>query len=617
MSKTHDTHLPLGLNKISEFFGYSETGFMSNINKGWSRFWAFLLAAIILSACSSAPETPDMTVEPEPTPEVAEDLAATPEPEPAPPPPPARPFPVETLYSLLVAEVAGSRGRYDIALGNYVQEAHRTRDPGVAARAARIGRYLNAHQAALSSALLWVEIEPDNTEALFIASSELAEAGRLLESFQLSEKLLELGSTSIFQSIAARAAQTTDTERETLLSDFERLIQSYPDDMQLLVGKAMLLQQQNKLPRALDAVQQALLIEEDNIPAAVLEARLLFAMNQPQGALDRLLTLLEQNPNNQRLRLQYARLLTSIDLDLALEQFQLLVQQSPNNPELLLSLGLVANERGEKEIAARAFAQLLATGEHQDSAHYYLGRIAESDEDLTRALEHYLQVQQGQDFLPSLARAVDLFVQLGRVEDAHTKMSEVRDQYSQESVRLYQIEAQALARHQYLDEAEAVITEALTFNPDSTDLLFTRATINEQRDMINLAENDFRTIIRYQPNNATALNALGYTLADRTQRYEEALVLIQQALEIEPNNAAIIDSMGWVQFRLGNYEEAILRLREALKALPDPEIAAHLGEVLWTTGDKEQAQQIWSEGLELDPSSDIIPSTIKRLESGP
>ncbi len=617
MSKTHDTHLPLGLNKISEFFGYSETGFMSNINKGWSRIWAFLLAAIILSACSSAPETPDMTVEPEPTPEVAEDLAATPEPEPAPPPPPARPFPVETLYSLLVAEVAGSRGRYDIALGNYVQEAHRTRDPGVAARAARIGRYLNAHQAALSSALLWVEIEPDNTEALFIASSELAEAGRLLESFQLSEKLLELGSTSIFQSIAARAAQTTDTERETLLSDFERLIQSYPDDMQLLVGKAMLLQQQNKLPRALDAVQQALLIEDDNIPAAVLEARLLFAMNQPQGALDRLLTLLEQNPNNQRLRLQYARLLTSIDLDLALEQFQLLVQQSPNNPELLLSLGLVANERGEKEIAARAFAQLLATGEHQDSAHYYLGRIAESDEDLTRALEHYLQVQQGQDFLPSLARAVDLFVQLGRVEDAHTKMSEVRDQYSQESVRLYQIEAQALARHQYLDEAEAVITEALTFNPDSTDLLFTRATINEQRDMIDLAENDFRTIIRYQPNNATALNALGYTLADRTQRYEEALVLIQQALEIEPNNAAIIDSMGWVQFRLGNYEEAILRLREALKALPDPEIAAHLGEVLWTTGDKEQAQQIWSEGLELDPSSDIIPSTIKRLESGP
>ena len=88
-------------------------------------------------------------------------------------------------------------------------------------------------------------------------------------------------------------------------------------------------------------------------------------------------------------------------------------------------------------------------------------------------------------------------------------------------------------------------------------------------------------------------------------------------IEIEPNNAAIIDSMGWVQFRLGNYEEAILRLREALKALPDPEIAAHLGEVLWTTGDKEQAQQFWSEGLELDPSSDIIPSTIKRLESGP
>jgi tetratricopeptide (TPR) repeat protein len=520
---------------------------------------------------------------------------------------------VETLYSLLVAEVAGSRGRYDIALGNYVQEAHRTRDPGVAARAARIARYLNAHQAALSSALLWVEIEPDNAEALFIASSELAETGRLLEAFEYSEKLLEYGSASIFQSIAARAAQATDTERESLINNFERLLAIHPRDMQLLVGKAMLLQQQNKLPEALTTVQQALAIEDDNVPAAILEARLLFAMDQAESALDRLLTLLQQNPDNQRLRLQYARLLTSIDLAQALEQFKLLVERSPNNPELLLSLGLVANEQGEKEVAAQAFARLLATGQHQDSAHYYLGRLAEEQEDFNRALEHFLKVEQGQDFLSALANAVDIMIRLGRLDDARARMIELRSRFAQESVRLYQIEAQALARYQYLTEAESLVTEALTFNPDSTELLFTRATINEQRDMIDLAENDFRTIIRYQPNNATALNALGYTLADRTNRYHEALELIEKALNIEPNNAAIIDSMGWVQYRLGNYQEAILRLREALKALPDPEIAAHLGEVLWSAGEKEEARQVWTDGMSLDPSSDLIPDTLKRL----
>ena len=582
-----------------------------------------LLFIIGFSACSNQPQTPEIEVAEEPqevesSPEQSTpEIAAAPEPELAPPPPPTRPFPEETLYSLLVAEVAGSRGRYDIALGNYVQEAHRTRDPGVAARAARIARYLNAHQAALSSALLWVEIDPENTEALFIASSELAQTGRLLEAFEYSEQLLAYGSASLFQSIAARAAQSTDTERETLIQNYDRLLVLHPRDMQLLVGKAMLLQQQNKLPEALAAVQEALNVEADNVPAAILEARLLFAMNQPEGALDRLLSLLQQNPDNQRLRLQYARLLTSIDLAEALEQFKLLVERSPNNPELLLSLGLVANEQGDKELAAQAFARLLATGQHQDSAHYYLGRLAEEQEDYDRALQHFTKVEQGQDFLPALASSIDIMIRLGRLEEANNRMADVRSRFNQERVRLYQIQAQSLARYQYLDEAEQLLTEALTTNPDSTDLLFTRASINEQRDMIDLAENDFRTIIRYQPNNATALNALGYTLADRTTRYEEALELIEKALQLEPNNGAIIDSMGWVQFRLGNYDEAILRLREALKVLPDPEIASHLGEVLWTVGDKEEAQQIWTEGMALDPSSDLIPDTMKRLNAKP
>ena len=578
------------------------------------------IAALIswVSACSHQPPVADNPPSPEPP--VTSDAAApttAPEPVAPPPPPPARPFPVETLYSLLVAEVAGTRGRYDIALGNYVEEAHRTRDPGVTARAARIARYLNAHQAALSTALLWVELEPENSEALFIASSELAETGRLLEAFDFSEKLLEYGSASIFQSIAARAAQATDTERESLVRNFDRLLNLYPRDMQLLVGKAMLLQQQNQLPEALAAVQQALQVEDDNIPAAILEARLLFAMNQPENALDRLLGLLQKNPDNQRLRLQYARLLTTIDIAEALEQFKILVQRSPNNPDLLLSLGLVANEQGDKALAAQSFARLLATGQHSDSAHFYLGRLAEEQEDYNRALEHYTQVEQGQDFLPALASSVDIMIRLGRPDDAHARMNEMRSRFTQESVRLYQIEAQSLARYQYLDEAEQLLTEALTTNPDSTDLLFTRASINEQRDMIDLAESDFRTIIRYQPNNATALNALGYTLADRTNRYQEALELIQKALDIEPNNAAIIDSMGWVQYRLGNFDEAILRLREALKSFPDPEIASHLGEVLWAAGDKEEAQKVWGEGMALDPSSDLIPDTMKRLNAKP
>ncbi len=138
--------------------------------------------------------------------------------------------------------------------------------------------------------------------------------------------------------------------------------------------------------------------------------------------------------------------------------------------------------------------------------------------------------------------------------------------------------------------------------------------INEDRDFLELAEEDLRQVLKYQPNNANALNALGYTLADRTDRFEEAYDLITQALNIEPSNPAILDSMGWVQYRLGNYEEAELRLREALKAFPDDEIAAHLGEVLWVTGETEQAEIIWQQGLEINPDSKIIPNVMQRLK---
>lgn len=527
-----------------------------------------------------------------------------------------REFPVETFYSLLVAELAGNRGRYDIELGNYIQEAHRTRDPGVTARATRIARYLNAHQATLNTALLWIELEPDNSEALYIAATELAQSGQLLDAFKHSEKLLALGSTPIFQNIAVRADQATDIQRESLLANFDRLLAEHPQDLQLLVGKGFLLQQQGKLEEALAEVDKALLLRNDDIAAAVLEAQLLYQLDRPEESLTRLLTLLQQNPQNRRLRLQYARMLANIDLEKAQEQFEILVRQSPDDSELILSLALVAGELGNTALARESFVRLLEMGEQSDSAHYYMGQIEAQDGNSDTALEHFEQVEQGPDFLPALNQAVNILIGRGDLAEAQRKMRDVRKRFEDQTEQFYLLEAQALARYQHLDRAEALLTQALTLHPSSTELLYSRAMINEQRDMIELTENDLRTVIKYQPNNAAALNALGYTLADRTDRYQEAYELIDQALSIEPNDPSIIDSMGWVQYRLGNYEEALLRLREAMKAFPDHEIAAHLGEVLWVMGETEEARAVWSQGLELNPDSDIIPSVMQRLEAG-
>ena len=181
-----------------------------------------VIGSLVLQGCS---QTPAITTEAPPAASHEEEAA-----------PVVRPFPAETLYALLVAEMAGSRERYDVALGNYIQQAHKTRDPGITARATRIARFLNARQAALDTSLLWVQLEPENNEARQIAATELAHSGRLQEAFEHSRHLLEGGSTPIFQGLAARAATATDTQRELLLEQYTQLLELYPQNRKLLVS---------------------------------------------------------------------------------------------------------------------------------------------------------------------------------------------------------------------------------------------------------------------------------------------------------------------------------------------------------------------------------------------
>jgi len=560
---------------------------------------ALIAGALILQGCSQLPQQSE-----------PDDTAAIPS---APVELPARAFPPETLYALLVAELAGSRERYDIALGNYMQQAHKTRDPGIAARATRIARYLNARQAALNSALLWVELDHTDMEAHFISASELAQAGRLNEAFDHSERLLEQGSTPIFPAIAARAVKATDTQRELLLVRFIELQQQHPENADLLVSLGLLYQQQKKLEEALQATEAALQLDDSLIPAAILEAKLLSMLKRPVQALARLDTLLLRHPNNKRLRLQYARLLANSDLEKAQAQFKILVEKSPDDPELIFSLALISNERGLIAEAESYFNKLLEHPKHGSSAHYYLGRIMEKRENFEQALLHYVKVKPGPDFMPALLQSTDIMVRANRIDLAHERLKNARTRFPSQAERFYLLEAEVLSKHMHLEPARDLLSEGLSQFPASTQLLYSRAMINEQLNLMQQLEGDLRSILKYDPNNATALNALGYTLADRTDRIEEAYQLISQALQINPDDPAIIDSMGWVQYRMGNLEESLLRLRQAMQAFPDHEIAAHLGEVLWANEQHDEAHKIWQQGLQLTPKSRIIREVMQRL----
>lgn len=554
----------------------------------------------VLSGCSL--QSASTVAAPEPQPEV---LIQT----------PAKPFQTETLYSLLTAEIAGSRAQYDVALSNYVQQARETRDPQIAERATMIARYLNNNTVALEMARIWVQAAPYNKDALANTSMAYMQEGQLREAFEYSRRLLDEGGEPLFQNIAANAASQGDAERSALLDDFVSHLQSHPEDEQLLVGTGILLQQQGKYDEAMSLVHQTLRVHPRSIPAAILEANLLHQMKRDQEAITKMAALLEFYPNNTSLRQQYARILTHYDMALAQEQFTLLTQQLPGDGNLLLSLGIIALERKDNETARQTFEELLDRDLHISTAHYYLGRMAEARRDLPEAIIHYLQVESGNDFLPATISLLDIFVRQQDFLSAQQHMNRLHLRFPDQSEALYVLHGQTLIKHNYLAEADAAFTEGLDNFVASTRLLFARAMLNNQRNRIAAAERDLRQILKQEPDNAAALNSLGYILVDRTRRFAEARPLLEKALSLQPDDAAILDSMGWLHYRTGNYPEALMFLRKAFAAGPNAEISAHLGEVLWLLGNKTEARQVWQEGIKHAPNDPVIQETLNRLKA--
>jgi tetratricopeptide (TPR) repeat protein len=519
----------------------------------------------------------------------------------------------ETTFSLLTAELAGQRNRFDIALANYMTQAQRTQDPGVAERAFRIAEYLGVDPAALDASLLWAKNAPADLDAQRAAAIQLARNGRYDESMVYMEKVLQGQGDTHFDFLALSAAETDQNTRHGLLQSFDRLLVKYPKNGQLIFGKALLMQQDGK-------PQEALSLLESHPPQAgeiapiLLRARLLTAMERGSQAVSLLEKSIKTYPDDKRLRLTYARTLVEQNrMADAKVQFASLVQQYPDDDELRYSLALVCLEAKAWDEAAGYLQDLVERGAHVDSAHLNLGRIAEERGDLQGALNEYGQVGPGDDYLPAHLRLADILVANGKSGEAAKALAEARDSQPDYAVQLYLIEAQTLSDNDKTGAAWQVLSKALQQFPDDLNLLYTRAMLAEKRDDLAQMEKDLRAIIQREPNNAMALNALGYTLSDRTTRFAEARDLIERAHRLTPNDPAVLDSLGWVNFRLGNLDVAEQYLRQALERFPDQEIAAHLGEVLWANGKQREARQVWRKFLQEQPDSPTLRSTVLRV----
>jgi tetratricopeptide (TPR) repeat protein len=528
---------------------------------------------------------------------------------------PVRPFPTDTLYDLLVGELAGIRNNFDIAQEKYFIQAKLTRDPGVVARATQIAAYTENKTRLLEMSLLWVEVEPENLDAHSLSSISLSRHDRFDEALAHAEFVMKRGNNEPLMSLVVSANRANKEQRDSLLKQYPKLEAQMPDNLFLLLTKGMLLRQQNLLPDALKVTNQLLSRDAAMQPAIMLKAQLLYQLGKKQEASTFLEKSLVNAPNNKRMRLQYARFLAEGDLKGAHSQLTILTEQYPNDPELMYSLALASKGLGLRVEALELLTRLTRYPSTANSAHFDLGVMAEQDNNIESVLTHYRAVRSGSKFLPAAVRLSKFMTDHGQLEDARLYLQKLRSDNPTLSSSLYQIESELLAQQQLLDEAYSVLSKAILQEPNNIQLLYTRSLLSERQNDFVRSEQDLRAILEQDADNAMALNALGYTLTVHTTRYEEAHELILRAIKLNPGDPATIDSLGWVSFRLGKYDEALKHLRNALSKLPDPEVAAHLGEVLWVTGQQEEATSVWQSILKNDPENTTIKQTMERLKA--
>ncbi|MCC4284545.1 tetratricopeptide repeat protein [Marinobacter salarius] len=527
-------------------------------------------------------------------------------------------FEPEELYLLLSGEIAAQRGRFDVTLVNYMKAAQQSRDLGVIERTMRIAQSLNADNAQQKLAALWLEVAPDNMQAHRISAIQAVKKNELETALGHMEKIMDLGGDADFDSLAAMAGNLPPEQQQELLDLYQQLEQRHPDNPELQYSIALLLKVTGEPQQALAKLEPLLDSKPDFQPALILKGDLLYQTNQKQQALDHLRANTRQFPDNRQMGTLYGRMLIGEgELQTAQNEFRRLVNRFPDVPGLRLSYALVALENDQIALAEEELTRLIEQGHHSDEAHYYLGRIADEENENEQAIGYYRNVEKGNYFFPALARASELMAEQGELDEALADIREIRKNNPDQDENFRLLEINLLLDRDHDERALQAANEALKSFPGNVRIRYARAMLLDSMDKPEQAEADLRTIIEEQPDNAVALNALGYILTTRTDRLDEARDYIERALAIDPENPAILDSMGWVLYLQGNTDESLSYLSRAWEAYADPEVAAHYGEALWQTGNQEQARSIWREGFEQDPDHPILTETVERLTGEP
>lgn len=519
-----------------------------------------------------------------------------------------------TLYTFLLAEIAGARGEVGVALQAYLDLAQRTRDPRLVRRAVEIALFARDLQAAAEAARIWAEIEPNSAEAKRVLAEVLSGSDDQLEHVQIQlARLLAETDELDAHLMGLNRAFVRVGDKAAVRDVVERLTEPYLDHPEAHFARAQAASAAEDDVASLAAIDQALQLRPDWEPGVLFKAQLLAQNNATADALALLKDHVERHPESRHARLAYARALVTVrQFDAAREQFRALLATSPDDRDLMYAVGLLSAQLEDYDAAVPLLERALGAGHPEgDGIRLNLGQIAEQRKDFERALHWYRSVPPGEQYVEAQIRIAMTLAGQGKVREAREHLARVQANDNTRK-RLRLAEAQILRTAGQEPEALALLDGELARNPDDPDLLYESSMLAEATGKTELMEQRLRRLIALKPDHAHAYNALGYSLADRGVRLDEAESLIARALELSPQDPFILDSMGWVRFRRGDAQSALKHLERAYAAQPDPEIAAHLGEVLWSLERKKEAAQIWDKALSADPDNEVLKNVVQR-----
>ncbi|WP_030070238.1 tetratricopeptide repeat protein [Halomonas alkaliantarctica] len=534
-------------------------------------------------------------------------------------PPITRGLDAEGLGSLLAAELAGQRGDYRYASQGYLEAARRYSNAALAERATFAARFGNDVALMEASAIRWRELAPQAELPNRLLATLSLQRGDWLDSLEQRLAITQAGGNGEIAAFS-EAAVAEEAPLDLLVQPLRDYLakpgaQQNEFHSDVLLGAALIESALGQTRQAQQYLDQVTLHSPASAALWLAKARLALETGDHRDAKRAAQQGLDLAPDDVRFILMLAQAEIRLNNIAAAEtQTNTLLETHGGNEELRIALAQLYLEEGHSEPAYRLLQPLIGQDRVPDIAYFLLGAIAQSQGEVDNALLYYRQVQGGNEFLPARATAARMLIENDRLLDARAMLRIERMRYDNYFGDLVMLEVQLLDELNLQEEATALLDREITRTPDDTSLLYLRAMRAWERGDVQAMENDLRQILRTEPDNAEALNALGYTLADLNLqgRLEEARELIERAYEADPNNPAVLDSMGWVYFRLGKPNDALAWLESAYAQMPDQEIAAHLAEVLHALGRSEEARQLIERFLQQARYHPQIDDLLKR-----